>query len=70
MQHQAEHDLKAIGRYSILDWPTHSMLMAAHRARALYIRELVISFVKWAQKSIASMGAVERPRRAQEITRR
>ena len=70
MQHQAEYDLKTISKYSILDWPTHSMLMTAHRARGLYLRELVISFTKWLRKSIASMGTAECLRRGEEITRR
>ena len=70
MQHQAEHDLRASGKFSTLDWPSHSMLMAAHRARGLYLRELAISFAKWLRNSIASTGTVEHLRRVEHIRRR
>jgi hypothetical protein len=43
MQQQAKHDLKASAKVSTLDWPSHSTLMTAHRARGLYLRELAIS---------------------------
>ena len=70
MQHQAEHDLKASGKFSTLDWPSHSTLMTAHRARGLYLRELAISFAKWLRNSIASTGTVEHLRRVEHISRR
>lgn len=58
MQDQAERDLEAPAKFSTLDWPSHEMLMAARRARGVYLRELVISFAKWVRKSIASARAV------------
>ncbi len=70
MQHQAEHDLKTSGKFSTLDWPSQSMLMAAHRARGLYVRELVISFAKWLRNSIATTGAADHLRRVDHISRR
>jgi hypothetical protein len=70
MQYQAEHDLKASGKFSTLDWPSHSMLMSAHRARGLYLRELVVSFAKWLRNSSASTGPVEHLRRVEHVSRR
>lgn len=67
MQHQAEHDLEAGSRFSTLDWPSDAMLMAAHRARGLYLRDLAISFAKWLRTSAASTGTVEYLRRRHEI---
>ena len=32
---------------SKLDWPTQEMLAAAHRARGLFLRELVVALVRW-----------------------
>ena len=70
MQHQAEQDPETSGKFSTLDWPSHSMLMAAHHARGIYLRELVISFAKWLRNSIASTGFVEHLRRVEHISRR
>ena len=70
MQHQAEYDLKASGKFSRLDWPSHSMLMTAHRARSLCLRELVLSFAKWLKNSIAATGTAGYLRRGEQINRR
>jgi hypothetical protein len=46
---------------SKLDWPTHEMLAAAHRARGLFLRELVVSLFRWLNTPFAEHQQVARP---------
>ena len=69
MQDRADYHLKTTVNFSTLDWPSPSILLEARRARGLYLRGLVISFAKWARKSIAAIATADYSRRGHEITR-
>jgi hypothetical protein len=61
MQDRAEYHLKATGKSSALDWPSHAMQTEARRARGKYLRELVISFATGLRTSIAAVRTAEYP---------
>ena len=55
---------------SKLDWPTQEMLAAAHRARGLFLRELVVSLFRWLNTPFAEPPPVARPAKVRVASRR
>ena len=63
---------RAISKPAIskLDWPTPEMLAAAHRARGLYLRELVVALVRRLKSMAAGPVLVAKPARVPISNRR
>jgi hypothetical protein len=55
---------------SKLNWPTQEMLAAAHRARGVFLRELVVALVRRLKARIAEPAPAARPARVRVAARR
>ena len=55
---------------SKLDWPTQEMLAAAHRARGLFLRELVVALVRRLKARITEHSPIVRPAKVRVTSRR
>jgi len=55
---------------SKLDWPTQEMLAAAHRARGLFLRELVVTLVRRLKARITEHAPFVRPANVRVASRR
>jgi hypothetical protein len=55
---------------SKLDWPTQEMLAAAHRARGLYLRQLVVALFRWLNGPPDEHLQVAKPAKVRVASRR
>ena len=55
---------------SKLDWPTPEMLAAAHRARGLFLRELVLALVRWLKTLFSGHLLVVKPAKVRIVSSR